>query len=110
PALRGGRIFDKLAVEVATKCTEGCAELDRPSRSIGAPERHLAGLTGRWTNDHAIARDVFDSPGRRTEDERLAFATFGDHLFVELADLRAALSDVHAEQTAIGNRAARHDR
>ena len=98
------------AVELAAERTERAAELDRPPGTVGAPERHLAGLAGSRADDHAIARDVLDPPGRRAEDERLALAALGDHLLVELADARAAGAEVHRVEAAIRDRAAGDDR
>ena len=53
-------------------------------------------------------RDVFDPPGRRAEEERLADATFEDHLLVELADL-GTLGRGDAVETTVGNGAAAGD-
>src|SRR5690606_36722844 len=96
------------AIELAERRAEHAAELERTPGTIGAPERHLAGLAGRGAHDHAIARDVLDAPGGRAEDERLDLAALVHHLLVELADLRTALADVHAVERAVRNRAARH--
>src|SRR5690606_33426625 len=81
---------------------------ERSTRAVAPPERHLAGLTGRGGDDHAIVRDLLDAPRARAEQERLAGAALVDHLLVELADARA-VGQEHAEQPAVGNGAAARD-
>src|SRR5947208_1398957 len=80
------------------------AELDRGPDRVSLPERDRAGQAGRRRDDHAVARDLLDSPGRRAEQERLARARLVDHLLVELAHA-AAVRQVDAVEAAVGNRA-----
>ena len=75
----------------------------RPSRTASSP----AARGGR--DDDAVVRDLLDAPGRRAEQERLAGARLVDHLLVELADA-AAVGEEHAEEAAVGDRAAARDR
>jgi len=65
------------------------AELERTSRAVAVPERHLAGLAGCRRDDHAVVRDLLDPPGRRSEDEDVAGLRLEHHLLVELADAPA---------------------
>ena len=62
------------------------------------------GTPGRRRDDHPVAGDVLDPPGRRAEQERLAGARLVDHLLVELAD-PAAVGQVDAVEAAVGDRA-----
>ena len=70
------------------------------------PEGHLARLTRRGRDEHAIVRDLFDAPRRCAERERLAHLAFEHHLFIELADAHRPIraGEEHAVQAAIGNR------
>ena len=80
------------------------AELQRPAGGLGLPERHLAGLARSRRDQHAIVRQLLDSPRRRAEQERLADAALEDHLLVELAHAGAgpALAEQeHAVEAAI---------
>ena len=40
----------------------GPAELSRPAKGVALPERQLAGLTGRRSDQHLIVGDVLDPP------------------------------------------------
>ena len=86
------------------------AELVRPADALALPERHRAGHAGRGRDEHAVARDLLDPPGRGAEQERLAGARLVDHLLVELADAAAAVDDEDAEEAAVGDRARVRDR
>ena len=97
---RGGVLLDRPAGERADRL----AELARAADAVAAPERHRARDAGRGGDDHAVARDLLDPPGRRAEQERLAGARLVDHLLVELADA-AAVGEVDGEQPAVGDRA-----
>ena len=92
-----------------TERAERAAELERPARLVALPERRLGGLARRGRDDHAVERDLLDAPRGRAEHERLADAALVDHLLVELADARA-VGQEHAEQPAVGDRAAARDR
>ena len=61
-------------------------------------------------DEHAVARDLLDPPGRGAEHERLALARLVDHLLVELADPAAAVDLEDAEEAAVGDRARVRDR
>ena len=80
------------------------AQLARAPDPVAAPERHGARHAGRGRDDHAVARDLLDPPGRGAEQEHLAGARLVDHLLVELADA-AAVGEVDREQPAVGDRA-----
>src|SRR5216110_1303295 len=82
----------------------GLAELVRPPDSLAAPERDRSRYAGSRRDEHAVARDLLDPPGRSAEQEGLARAGLVDHLLVELADAAAAIDEVDAEQAAVGNR------
>ena len=85
------------------------AELERPARLVAVPERHLARLARRGRDHDAVERDVLDPPRGRAEQEHLAAPALVHHLLVELADA-AAVGDEHAEEAAVGDRAAVRDR
>ncbi len=85
------------------------AQLQRTARAIASPEGCLGGLAGRGRDHDTIDGDLLDAPRRRAEHEALADAALVHHLLVELADADA-IGQEHAEQTAVGNRAAALDR
>ena len=58
---------------------------------------------------HAVVADLLDAPRRRAEHERVAGPALVDHLLVELADA-GPVGQEHAEQPAVGDRAAVDDR
>src|SRR6185369_16937125 len=86
------------------------AELVRPPDALALPERHRAREARRRRDDHLVARDLLDPPGRRAEQERLPGARLVDHLLVELADAAAAVQQEDAEEAAVGDRAGVRDR
>ena len=96
--------------ELALQAADGAAELDRPPGLLALPERHLRGLAGRGGDDHAVALDLLDAPGRRAEQEDLALARLVHHLLVELADAPAAVDQEDAVEAAVGDRARVRDR
>ena len=108
----GAEAFDRLRAwrraELARERADRAAELQRAAGPVALPERHLAGLAGRRRDDHAVARDVLDPPARRAEQEDLAGPRLEHHLLVELADAHA-VGQEHAEQAAVGDRAAVRD-
>ena len=77
-------------------------QLQRASRAVAVPERHLPGLAGGGGHDDALGGDVLDAPGRRPEQEGLAGAALVDHLLVELTDPRA-VGQEHAVQAPVGD-------
>ncbi len=79
-------------------------ELVRPPHSLALPERHRAGDAGSRRDEHAVARDLLDPPGRGAEHERLPLAGLVHHLLVELADPTAAVRLEDAVQPAVGDR------
>ena len=88
-------------------------EFRRPPEPVALPERHLAGLAERGAHEHLVVRDLLDAPARRAEREHVAHARLVDHLLVELADAAARTArrrrpadHEHAEQPAVGDRAA----
>ena len=85
------------------------AEFGRTPDAVAFPERHRSGNAGRRRDDHAVARDVLDSPGGRAEQESLPRARLVDHLLVELAD-PAAVGEVDAVEAAVRNRPGVRDR
>ena len=86
------------------------AELERPADAFALPERNGAGHAGRGRDDHPVAGDLLDPPGRGAEHERLPLPRLVDHLLVELADAAAAVDEVDAEEAAVGDRARVRDR
>ena len=84
---------------------ERAPEFERTARAVAAPERRLRGFTGRGRDDDAVDGDLFDAPRRRAEHEALTDPALVDHLFVEFADAYA-VGQEHAEQAAVGDRAA----
>ena len=106
----GGR---RQSQQVVHQAADREPELQRPARAVAFPERHLARLARRGRHQHAVVRDLLDAPRRGAEHERFADAALEHHFFVELADARRArpgADQEHAEQPAIGNRAAVGDR
>ena len=100
-----GRVARKRS-ELTHPGADGAPQLDRASRSLAAPERQAPGLARRGRYVHAVSRDGLHAPRARPEHDRIARPRLEDHLLVQLADARAALTDVHAVIAAIGNRAA----
>jgi hypothetical protein len=90
---------DRLARKGADRLTE----LGGAADSVAAPERHGARGPGRGGDDHPVAGDLLDPPGRRPEEEGLPGARLVDHLLVQLAD-PAAVGEVDAVEPAVGNR------
>src|SRR5581483_4442815 len=89
---------------LAGKRPDRLAELARAPDAVALPERNRPWEPGGWGDDHAIAADLLDAPGGRTEQEGLARTGLVDHLLVELTDA-PAVGQSHRVETAIGNRA-----
>ncbi len=85
------------------------AQLLRATDRVALPERHRAGRAGRGRDDHAVAADLLDPPGRGAEQERLAGARLVDHLLVELAHA-PAVGQRDGVEAAVGDRAGVGDR
>ena len=81
------------------------AQLVRPPHALALPERHRTRHARRRRDEHLVARDLLDAPGRGPEHEGLALARLVDHLLVELADAAAAADLEDAEEAAVGDRA-----
>ena len=96
--------------ELALQAPDGAPELERAAGLLALPERHLRGLAGRGGDDHAIALDLLDAPGRGAQQEDLALARLVHHLLVELAHAAAAVDEEDAVEAAVGDRARVRDR
>ena len=96
--------------ELALQAADGAPELDRPAGLLALPERHLSRLAGRGGDDHAVALDLLDAPGRCAEQEDLPLARLVHHLLVELADAAAAVDQEDAVEAAVGDRPGVRDR
>ncbi len=105
----GGERCGVLADRLAREGADRPAELGGAADAVAAPEGHRARGSGRRRDDHPVAGDVLDPPGRRPEQEGLPRAGLVDHLLVELAD-PLAVGQVHPVQAAIGDRAGVGDR
>ena len=68
------------------------------------------GTPGARRDEHPVARDLLDPPGRGAEQEGLALPSLVDHLLVELADAAAAVDEVDAEEASVRDRAGVRDR
>ena len=90
--------------QLAGSAADLLAELGGAADSLPFPERRNSGHAGSRRNENAVARDLVDAPGRRAEDEGLAFPSLVDHLLVELPHPAAAVREEHAEESAVGNR------
>ncbi len=91
--------------ELARGGADLLAELVGPADPLALPERHRTRQARRRRDEHAVAGDLLDPPGRRAEQERLPRASLVDHLLVELADAAAAVDQEDAEHAAVGDRA-----
>src|SRR5207302_1519488 len=80
------------------------AELVRPPDPFALPERDGAGHAGSRRDEHAVAGDLLDPPGRGAEQERLPGPGLVDHLLVELADPAAPVDEVDAEEPTVRDR------
>src|SRR5471032_1782879 len=86
--------------ELARRRADLLAELEGAADAFALPERDRAGDTGRGRDEHPVAGDFLDPPGRRSEQKRLARARLVDHLLVELANAAAPANEEHAEKAA----------
>ena len=97
--------------QLAGERPDGGAELRRTAELVTLPERQPPWLAGRRGHEDPVVGDVLDPPRRRAEREDVTDPGLVDHLLVELADARGLLADQeHAEQPAVGDRAAAGDR
>ena len=97
-----GLVGRKIA-DLTHKGAERFTQLDRSSRPITMPKGHLARLAGSGRDDDPFEGDVLDTPGRRTQQERLPGSRLIHHLFVELTN-PGPVGKEHAIETAIVNR------
>ena len=110
PVSRVERLRSWRARELARRAPDLLAELVRAADALALPERHRARHARRRRDEHAVAGDLLDPPGRGAEQEGLPGARLVDHLLVELADAAAAVDEVDAEEAAVGDRAGVRDR
>ena len=57
------RIGGAEIADFADERAERATQLQRTTRAVAVPERHLAGLPGCWTDGHSFEGDVLDPPG-----------------------------------------------
>jgi hypothetical protein len=95
----------KRTPDLSRKRADCLAKLVRSSHTLALPERDRSGHARCRRDQHAVARDLLDAPCGRAQQKRLPGPSLVDHLLVELADASAAVDEVHAEKTAVGDRA-----
>ena len=100
----GGQLRGLLGDGLAGEGADRPAELGRAPDPVALPEGDGSRRTRRRGDDHPVAGDLLDPPGRRPEQEGLAGASLVDHLLVELAD-PPAVGQVDAVEAAVGDRA-----
>ena len=96
--------------QLAGGLADRLAELVRPTRPFSLPERDRPRNTRSRRDEHTVAGDLLDPPRGGAEHERLARARFVDHLLVELPDPPAAVHEMNAVETPVGDRARIRDR
>ena len=84
--------------QVVHQAPDGETELERTSRAVALPERHLPRLPWRRRDEHAVVGDLLDAPRRGAKHERLADVALEDHFLVELADPRVARAGADRER------------
>src|SRR5216684_4794080 len=94
---RRGRYGAQLANHLPQRQTKLCG----PAWSVRLPERDLARLTRRGSDQDLRGRDLGDPPCRRAEDEGLADPALVDHLLIELADAPSILDQVDGVKTTV---------
>ena len=99
-ALEGLRV---LVHRPAGERPDRLAELLGTADRVALPEGHRTGRTGSRGDDHAVACDLLDPPGRGAQQERLTGPRLIDHLLVELPHA-APVGERDREQAAVGNR------
>src|SRR5437588_11773052 len=75
--------------KLASHAPDVVAKLRRTRGCVAMPKRHLARLARRRQNQHAIVRDLLDTPGAGAESERITLTALENHFFVEFADASA---------------------
>ena len=110
PVSRGTALSSSSAA--SSRCRRPTARPSSSGRPACSPFQNgtWAGWPGRGGDDHAVARDLLDAPGRGAEQEHLALARLVHHLLVELADAPAAVGQEDAVEAAVGDRAGVRDR
>ena len=88
--------------------------LGGPPHAFAMPERQTGRAPGRGLHDHAVARDLADTPRAGAQRDDVAYSRLVHHLFVQLAHAPPALRAVafrqhHREHPAVGDGARRHD-
>ena len=103
-------------LDLADERAQRPAELDRPADRVALPERQLAGHARGRADRDPVVPDLQDPPAAGAEHDDVAVhpgAELVDHLLVELADAPARRAGLalheHAEQAAVGDRAAAGD-
>ena len=96
--------------ELALQPADGAAQLERAAGLLAFPERHLGRLAGGGGDEHAVALDLLDPPGRGAQQEDLPLARLVHHLLVELAHAAAAVDQEDAVEAAVGDRPGVRDR
>jgi hypothetical protein len=91
--------------ELSTGPPDGLTELVGPADALTLPERHQARDAGRGRDEHPVAGDLLDPPGRRSQQECLSGPGLVDHLLVQLADAPTAVDEVDPEEPSVGDRA-----
>jgi len=99
-----GGLLARNGGELAQERADRAADLDRPPRPLPLPEGEPSGLPRRGGDDHAVAQDLLDPPGRGPEGDAVAEARLEDHLLVQLADARPAFAEVDGVVAAVGDR------
>ena len=82
----GSRLVGTERADLTDELAHGTPQLDRAAQGVALPERQLAGLAGRRSDEDLVVGDVLDPPGRGAEGEHIADPRLVDHLLVELAD------------------------
>ena len=86
----GQRLAARGRAQLAGELADGLAQLDRPAGALALPEGHLAGFTGRRRHEHAVVRDLLDTPRRCAQQDGLAGTGLEHHFLVEFAHAGAA--------------------
>jgi hypothetical protein len=114
---RGARIEVVVALQRLRLLLDGPAreradrftQLLRAADRVALPERHRPRRSRRRSDDHAIAADFLDPPGRGAQQEGLPRTSLVDHLLVELPHA-AAVGESHGVEATVRDRAGVGDR
>src|SRR5664279_3857691 len=72
-------------LQLADQLADAAPELQRTTRTVAMPERHLARLSRCWRNQYAVVGNLVDSPGGCAKNECVSGAALEDHLLIQLA-------------------------